>query len=592
MSKVNTNLAPRMQKFTVDGLLVKPDSDYQAYRPRDKSVTKAVSWPARKRLLSHIQFLTLYLKPEHKICVYSGGNFHSLLGVLFPSVSFHVYDPNAQLTLTDRIQVTPSVLTPELARQYQDQNVLFISQPRIPAYAQYWSKKIAADTKRRLSHSIAARLGITLDAQNNPTGANRTQQDFQEQLRSELKQAKQQANLDHEMAVWTIVQAQQDIVRSLNPLQAWLAFRLPYPLLEEYKQVAFLSGVIHRLAWSGFESTETALLPVRVNGEYVLSMWDSTAYEGAMFFHNAQTREHGAHVNQFTDTLIPIDTPELLNDFDSSAEAFILSTYRDRFTPISGGKFVTDLSRLITTELNRGGKNKSLAGIRSRSKLGKNDPFTKPSMTVETVPAITPAIPLPEIGINGTELPDLVIHQPSQIVNGAMELIPVTAISGQSVGVVPETLEVDKIPGPSGTVIPISEEPKIGARRNPFVKTTEVLETPTVPTSVPGRSGVRPVTNPFLAPRGVQPVLSQTAVVRPVTQPRVVPIQPSQPAPVPIVRPIQPPQTAPIQPIIPIIRPIQPTQITPAQIRPPSAGIRPIQPIQPSFVPSSQVGTQ
>ena len=85
-----------MRKFTFADLLVKPDSEYKAYHQRDKSTSQIVSWPARKRLLSHIQFLTLYWQPEHKICVYSGSGFQPLLSILVPNLIFHVYDPAAQ----------------------------------------------------------------------------------------------------------------------------------------------------------------------------------------------------------------------------------------------------------------------------------------------------------------------------------------------------------------------------------------------------------------------------------------------------------------------------------------------------------------
>lgn len=68
--------------------------------------------------------------------------------------------------------------------------------------------------------------------------------------------------------------------------------------------------------------------------------------------HNQRLREGTIFANPFTNKIEPIAAPELLNDYDSTAEATILAGYlktrRQRFSPEQVGK----LSAWITSELN------------------------------------------------------------------------------------------------------------------------------------------------------------------------------------------------------------------------------------------------
>jgi hypothetical protein len=81
-------------------------------------------------------------------------------------------------------------------------------------------------------------------------------------------------------------------------------------------------------------------------GDQIIS-WDIKAYEEMMFYHNVVVREQFKYFNEAK------DKPQLLDDYDSTAEVFILKDYLVKYgtTDVTPEDIVT-LSRNITKSLN------------------------------------------------------------------------------------------------------------------------------------------------------------------------------------------------------------------------------------------------
>ena len=118
----------------------------------------------------------------------------------------------------------------------------------------------------------------------------------------------------------------------------------------------YLRGLVYWQVWAPQTSTETRLKPVRnVNGTYDTSEWSILEYEQWSYHHNAVVREQWRYKNIFTGTDEAIDVPELLNDFDSTAEAMILKLYLEKSgirDPVQLYERVKQLSKLTTSVLN------------------------------------------------------------------------------------------------------------------------------------------------------------------------------------------------------------------------------------------------
>ena len=99
-------------------------------------------------------------------------------------------------------------------------------------------------------------------------------------------------------------------------------------------------------------------------------MWDCKVYESLMFYHNVVTREKTTYLNPFTHDNKPIMFPELLNDYDSLAEANIFREYLMKYKNIKIDNIkeeTLNLSKLLTSKLNERKPSKSkytLSGLR------------------------------------------------------------------------------------------------------------------------------------------------------------------------------------------------------------------------------------
>jgi hypothetical protein len=103
---------------------------YYYRRMKHKSV---IHWGQRKLIASEIEFITTH-GINDDIVVYAGaapGNHIQLLGRMFPSIFFYLYDPNAfSIKETDNIKIFQQYFTDDDAKKYTGRSTLFISDIR------------------------------------------------------------------------------------------------------------------------------------------------------------------------------------------------------------------------------------------------------------------------------------------------------------------------------------------------------------------------------------------------------------------------------------------------------------------------------
>lgn len=302
-----------VKEFTFSDLIIHNDSPRLPYKRRETKTKKAIHWGQRKLLLSEIQFFTLYWDPRdipNPICVYAGaapGIHIPFLSEMFPRFVFHLYDPALfEIKETDRIKLFNEYFTDEVANRYADRNdIFFVSDIRTTNYEEKFKKALSA-------------AGITkFDNKGNPIGPPNL-----------VKEIWDKANAVNEDQIWGDMNMQQDWVLMMNPEHALLKLRFPYSPDGSNINLNYLSGTVYWQIWPGPTSTETRLKPIRnARGVYEHTIWSNIQYEQWAFYHNTVERENIFYINPFFGNHDPIDYPELLNDYDSTAEAFVLSIY-------------------------------------------------------------------------------------------------------------------------------------------------------------------------------------------------------------------------------------------------------------------------
>lgn len=290
------------------------------YRSRKGEQRTTISWGQRKLMIGEIEFLTYFWNPTKvpkPIVVYAGaspGTHIPLLATMFESVAeWHLYDPRPfKIAGTSKIILHQQLFTDKDATQWANrEDIILISDIRTADHT-------------------------TMKPDEN------------------------------EAAVWTDNLMQQKWLSIMKPIISSLKFRLPYydvwndmlkpnsPWLtklgmtgENPQQLKYLKGLIMYQPWRPSTSTETRLIVSRDDG-LVTTTYDLIDYEQILAYHNVIVREQEKYVN------IPDD--ELLKDFDSAVEAFILKQYFYKMigNDTTSNETILKLSRLITEELNVG----------------------------------------------------------------------------------------------------------------------------------------------------------------------------------------------------------------------------------------------
>jgi hypothetical protein len=533
--------------FTLQHLAVGPHSLRLPYQKRTKEQKTALHWGQRKLLLSEIEFFSLYWDPQNNptpTCVYAGaapGIHIPLLSQMFPPFIFHLYDPaEFRIKPTDKIQIFQQYFTDEVAKTYAGRrDVFFVCDIRTADYRQ-----IHLDTLKE--------YGITtFDASGAPVGDPTI-----------IKKAYGEAQVKNEDQIWGDMQWQRTWVMLMNPEHAFLKFRLPYAIGDN-KTVKYLKGIVYWQIWPPQTSTETRLKPVRnPSGQYEDGDWDILEYEQWSFYHNKIEREDVTYLNPFTGNQDPIDPPELLNDYDSVAEAMILRAYFQKIgvtDPQTLYDKVKHLSRAITWSLNfersdeQGAKSltqKRQSPVKTTSKAAIDAYKAKvegrryehaamrhtkltidqtwrqpasPITTTVTLPPLTGAVTVPRSPsapvqpvtlppIGGATVQPVALPKSPMAVATPMTLPPLGGAIAQSV----------TLPPLGGAIAqPVTLPPLGGAIAQPVT----LPQSPVIPMTLPvlGGATVQPVPLPRSPAAGVTPVTLPplgSAIVQPVTVPK------------------------------------------------------------------------
>ena len=305
-------------------LILNSDDQELGYRRRKDEEKTSLSWGQRKLLLVLLQFLNLYwdqTKVKNPKVIYAGaapGINIKIVSELYPEVEFHLYDPAPfKIKPTSKIHLYNTYFTDKVAKKWAGRNdVYFISDIRTADYT----------------------LVSNLDKN-------------EEQI---MKDMNDQLN-------WYQI---------IKPVQGQLKFRLPYTGGNRPEKVDYLAGWIFKQPWAPQTTTETRLVPTSDQ----LVSWDCMKYQSQLFYHNTIIRESFKYNNFLNNQEEFVDKPELLNDWDSMTEAWILREYLTKRGGSSDS--VPYLSRLLTKKLTKKSKFKDTLNIlRTHPQLIKNRNF-------------------------------------------------------------------------------------------------------------------------------------------------------------------------------------------------------------------------
>lgn len=542
--------------FTIKDLAISPHSLKAPYKPRGKEVRTAVRWGQRKLHLSEVEFFTIYWDPKvvpNPLCVYAGAApcIHlKMLSQMFPAITFHLYDTSPFVaTPTDKVQIFKQYFTDETAARYANRNdVFFISDIRVTDY------KILQEEELR-------KRGITeFNAKGVAVGPNDL-----------ITEAYRESEIKNEKSIWEDMQAQQRWVLIINPVHALLKFRLPYAVSGTDRVVQYLKGIVYWQPWAPQNSTETRLKPTRNDaGVYELADWSTLEYEQWNYYHNSIEREQIRYRNLFTGTSDPIDPPELLNDYDSVAEAMILKLYAEKLGTndlLAQYNTVKKLSRVMTW-VNNSCKPAEDARTLDQRREGKTAPVvdafrTKgPKLVREQVQAV---VKTNVQTVAQTVVPPRTTVNIPKVAPSPKITIPVTAPIVNIPKVAPSPKITIPVTAPIVNIPKVAPSPKVTIAPTPVIAPT-IAPTPVIaptiaPTPIIAPMPVVPPTivkTPFVPPVITAPVVTAVATV---IAPKIVP---PTIAPKPFVPPtpvIAAPVTAPIPSTIraPVVTPTVPT---------------------------------
>jgi hypothetical protein len=322
-----------MITLTRDHLFVVDEDMKEPYRRRRDEDKTSVAWGQRKLFLTELAFMNMFWDPTtipNPIVVYAGaapGTHIPFLLELYPEISeLHLYDPRdfaSSLKSNPKIHVYQEYFTDETAKHWSNnKNVLFISDIRTADYT----------------------VAESLD-QN------------EEQIMQDLIM-------------------QETWYKLMQPAQAMLKFRLPYPGGTRPNTMQYLNGHVMRQPWAPQTSTETRLIPFK-REEIKSKTWNCKDYEEQMFYLNCIVRE----TFKFDCCNGLNNQAELTDDFDSAVEIYIWRNYLlkrgtadEQITP----QQIQILSELLTTKLNEGKSQKdTLKYLRSNPRAIKERNFAR-----------------------------------------------------------------------------------------------------------------------------------------------------------------------------------------------------------------------
>jgi hypothetical protein len=355
--------------LSFDDLIINKNSKKEPYKKQDAAMKSSVGWGQRKLFFSELEFLIFHWNKEkipNPTCLYVGaaeGTHIPFLSSMFPDIIFHLYDPrDFSFDGSKNLVIFKEFFTDETAKKYSGRNdIIFISDIR------------TIDYKKAFKDSLAKRGIIKFDFHENPIGDSLL-----------IEQAREESSKLVEEIIWNDMLKQQEWTLLINQEEALLKFRLPYILDGKDIICDYLKGVVYWQIYQLPRSTETRLKPTRgPDGNYQISQWSCKEYEELCFYHNTQVREKITYMNPLTNQKEPIDAPELMNDYDTVVEAFLLKTYLDTINKnddiVSN---VLTLSKTLTWVLNKGDfttpkKLSSMRNLKTNKGVGLYDPFVQ-----------------------------------------------------------------------------------------------------------------------------------------------------------------------------------------------------------------------
>ena len=336
----------KLYDFKDLNLVMKPTDPTRVYNEDEASTLKNIHWGQRKLILSEIQFFTLYVKTDGiKDVVYAGSapGYHiPFLSDIFPELTFHCYDPRKFGILpTDKIHIysgreenlgikedggdsrynvvdgkqEDGFFTVEKAQRHK--GAFLISDIRRFGFNSVFRDELnKAGVKYTAvgSDYYINNDGLSEDDADNNTASYRAVRKLAGELENKY--------VEEDM------QMQQDWVIAMDAEKALLKFRVPYAIKNQTSKYRYLAGNVFYQCWPRKGSSETRLVPVRnKDGQYYEDDYDTLQYEELCYYHNYIRRAKHFYKNIFTHDNRRLDGSELVNDYDSTAEAVILRDY-------------------------------------------------------------------------------------------------------------------------------------------------------------------------------------------------------------------------------------------------------------------------
>ena len=309
---------------------------------------KNLNWGQRKLFFRELEFLTIFWKKEeipNPIFLYIGAaeGFHiPYLSSLFPEITFHLYDPRPfGIEETDKILIFNDYFTDEIAETYRNNElVLFTSD-------------IRRHNREYYLNELLEKENINIDDNSSKT-------------KQRIKQLKYEAALLLENSIREDMELQMKWFLIINPSHGILKFKLPYIFNSESPRFTnYLKGIVFWQIWNGPFSSETILKPVKnKQGIYEIGEWDNLEYEEICFYHNIVIKAKKRYLNIITNKFEPY-SENLINDFDNTAEAYIIAQYINKFNIEI--KSIDYFSDKITEVLNQSQNNhKNLEDINNK----------------------------------------------------------------------------------------------------------------------------------------------------------------------------------------------------------------------------------
>lgn len=295
----------------------------------------------RKLFFALLQFVTYYCRPENipedenkYIIVYAGaahGNNIAFVSKLRPDIEFHLYDPG-----TFKInEVKGKIIiynTETHPTKTGDKDGFFTNDE-----AKYWREK------QKKNGNVFFMSDIRI-------------------VDSEIDEIAQEYQIQKDMDM------QWDWVRIIRPVYSQLKFRLSFKQIQgqlvSLRYRDYLPGVIYFGFWTGFSSETRLVTSAKESRKTVV--WDVYRYENNLVYFNKNYRTKSWKIDLGDKVYYnKIKGSELIDDYDSMAEAFVWKEYLLSVSIKPTEENIARLSSALTSALG----NRKIKQLREKERL-------------------------------------------------------------------------------------------------------------------------------------------------------------------------------------------------------------------------------